>query len=457
MTESAPPSDAIQALIAATEYGSRLDALARVLNEYQPAVLREESSLPKAIVAFGRDGSTATPEQRVRAIFLLMELYKLGKETKKLAHAQLRLLLEDAPADLATVENSKRQAQLCALIVAQRRDWVTDYVATNALEPRLPEKVRLALLTGLFQKSSTWEEAFTKLSSAAGASSMPISNHAALPPAIMAGARAALSKSPAPPGNGLLGSIKALVSTLSASLVSDRANPMRGKFASEMVLLMDFLSARRPSLLALPGVIDLLLGSRALAPKGKISGAAMLAWENVVARLADGILILAGKGIPPFEQFALLERMTGSREAALRHTKPYAAAIAKNQAIATLLTEGYLPEQPNTALGNSDDTALATVLLRAVELLVALDKPGATADYAKALAVEAESLAKRRRLVVDGERGQVVPYSPLKHRLSKSADAPPESVRILVPGVLRAEGEIVLQAVVEQIDGKASA
>src|SRR5207245_659907 len=111
-------------------------------------------------------------------------------------------------------------------------------------------------------------------------------------------------------------------------------------------------------------------------------------------------------------------------------------------------------------LRETDDSVLATVMLRAQEWRESHEStrsrssPNSIEDLASALAVEVQTLARRRGLVIDGASGTIVPFSPLKHRIVGAVTGSPKRVRMVVPAVLRkteSSEVLVTQAIVEAL------
>lgn len=447
MTVAESAVEALDKLKRANAYGSRVEALRVATKACEPAMLREDPAFRAAIVSFGKDAEQASPEQRLEALLALADVGRVGKDIKKLAQAQVKQVLQSSPGSLHLVDGEKSQIRLCGVIAAQKREWVADYLAKAAMTPQLGEKARLAATVATFQRSSTWEEGFQRLASSAGPGQRLEQSQLTT---VLAGARVGIAKSACPPGPGFAATLGTFMGESLRKGGPAETGAHSAKFASETVMLLDVSSAKRPSILSSPGIVDLLKRARGLAPKGRLSSVATAAWSSIATRIADVIRILALQGIPPVQWFGVLEQMTDSRDAALRYTKQMVSELeAPTPAMVTLLKEGYLGESPSSALRESDDGILATALLRAVELLPLLDSKAEAADHAKALAVEVQGLARRRGLTVEGSPSQMVAYSPLRHRLTTEVKYSPEKVRIVVPGIARNTGEIVLQAIVE--------
>ena len=446
MTATDSAANVLDKLRSAGDYPARLDALEETLKHPERRVVQDDPALKAAIISIGRDGASATPQQRLQALLLMGDLGRLGKEIKKLAQAQVKPLLELPLAPLSVVKHSKDQARLLGLVAAQKRDWVLEYLARSCLSGDLGDKPRLAAGTALFQRCASLEEGFHRLTALATEQpSIGIASTA------LTAARAAISRSAAPPGVEF---VKAVAEFLAPLLdKGTRTDSHAPKLGFEIVLLLDVCSAKRPVILSSVETVDLLATAKTLAPKGKLSAMAVAGWSSIAGRIADVIGILAREGVPAIEWFSLLERIAGSREAALKHTKGLAADVKMmTPAITTLLKEGYLPAVGAPSLRESDDSSLATALLRAGELLPLLESNAQHRDHAKALAVEVQGLARRRGLALDGGPSQVVDYSPLKHRIAGDIDSLPRQVKIIVPGVVRASGEVVLQAIVEAVE-----
>jgi hypothetical protein len=446
MTTTDSAASVLDKLRGAGDYAARLDALEEALNHPERRAFHDDPALKAAIISMGRDGPHATPQQRLRALLLVGDLGPLGKDIKKLAQAQVKPLLEVSPAPVSVVSNPKHQARLLGLVAAQKRDWVLDYLAQTCLSADLGDKPRLVAGTALFQRCASWEEGFRRLR--ASVTEPPSTGIAS---AALTAARAAISRSAAPPGVGFVRAVAEFLAPLLAN--GTPRDSHTAKLGFETVLLFDACSAKRPVILGSVETVDLLTTAKALAPKGKLSAMALAAWSSIAGRIADVIGILAREGVAAIEWFSLLERIAASREAALKHTKSLAAEVrVATPAVSTLLREGYVPAAAEPSLRESDDSTLATALLRATELLPLLESNAQYGDHAKALAVEVQGLARRRGLALDGGPSQVVDYSSFKHRIAGDIKSPPRKVKIIVPGVVRVSGEVVLQAIVEAVE-----
>lgn len=98
------------------------------------------------------------------------------------------------------------------------------------------------------------------------------------------------------------------------------------------------------------------------------------------------------------------------------------------------------------------DRALAQALVE----FAGLEGATSAAQRSAAMAMLGQSLlraARRRGLALQGGAGELLPYDPERHELVTRAQRPPNLVRILAPGVVRA-GKVVAKARVKAARGE---
>jgi len=438
------------------EYASHIAFLAQQIAQVGGADPEKDSALRRALAGLGTGAEKATPEDRLKALELVYRIGRANKAIKKFAESQLKGILGMSPAGLGGSTDAKAQLSACTWIAKHKAEWVPDYLAISAISPAVPPRIRLAAISALFSKCATWEEVFVKLISAVaalGSAILTAQAHAIAQNAI-GGARIAISKSSGESGAGFVNAVSGFLVKCEESAASPEQKPAWKPVGNEVVLLVDAASARRPAILFQAGLHEVLLAARKLVPKGKLTTAGEAGWAAIVNRLAELVVLLASRGVAATDLFSAAEKIGGSREAILKITRRMAKSIAPaSPALATLLSEGHLPSENSSELSESDDATLATLLLRANELLsieaVSRSQSGSPLSVAHALAIEVQTLAKRRGLKILGRVGESVQFSPVQHRFAGKIAESPGAVRIAVPAVVRETGEIVTPAIVE--------
>ena len=168
--------------------------------------------------------------------------------------------------------------------------------------------------------------------------------------------------------------------------------------------------------------------------------------ENLRRVLLDGLVILLKQHSPNQALLDSHRMLSSSRRAALTELK---AAAASDREIPPDEREWLASGGESSVareereVNESDDLAIAMALLAVeslarCELVASGDRNDAIAGETVTRAMEVRermlSVARRRNLCIFGEVGEVVKFSPNAHRLT-NADAAPDNVRIIEPGV----------------------
>lgn len=462
-------AESFVALEAASDYGSRLRAASQLIDSTPLPALAESAPFRRVIVGFGQEASSASPGERLHALALLARLKRNGgKDLKQLATTQLKSLLATIPAPCSGITDEKSKTSIYTILAKHRASWVAAYLATEAVHEGLSDKLRVLAVAGVVLNSDTWSGALTTIADAifrvSGAKAKPSVARSNLVRSTLSAVRASIPKAGAP-GADFGEVLGRFVAELAAFMSEPGASLSHSKAALEVVLLAESAVTHRPVVAFDPIFVATLVQARNVMPEKRWLPAASKAVGSIMTKVGDIIFGFAASGIAAKELFGALEALGGSREAALKVTREFPRQLdGLPPSVITLLTEGYVPDQEDSALNDSEETMLATALLRADEFLSfapAVSRASTSGgnpahDLAGALATEVQSLARRRGLIVEGRPGDLVSYAPLLHRTVGSTPNRDMHVRIVIPGVVRrAEGrhpEVVMLAIVEAVE-----
>lgn len=442
MSTTVPLADhpAIQQLSSAASLEARRAALSRLVEDYPGKTLAAEESIRKAFVGLGDE--KASPEDRLANVAFMLAFVSKAREFRKLSEGPLRRLLVGAPAPMGSIEDAKSQLTLAAFLAQKRLPWLAEYLSSEAVRVEIHEKSRAAAVLGVFRNSTTWTDALSLLHAALRSvlKRPGIADHDAMKVVhgVLVASRTSIEKTPVEGGAALASTLASLIEeTRSVQLAGERDLGLRVLVGAEVAGIANTVTALQPAYLADRALFAAVVQAKGLAAQGKTSPLFVKHALALMTRLKNAISLCVRHGIADVDVFSNLEKIAGSREAALKYTK----AIARERqipsaAVQSWLVEGELFEDKSDALSETDDHAIGVLMLRAKEYQANRDR-GTSQQVAAALAVEAVAVARRRRLEMVGAPGDVVDYDPVSHRLTGEAKSVGGKVTIVVPAIVK--------------------
>jgi hypothetical protein len=441
-------------------------ALTSLCQEFSAAVISDDVTIRRSVMRLGASAETMTATQRLEVISSLAQVAAKSKELRRLTEEPLKKLLVAAPDPMSSISDAKKRGGILHLLSQRRAHWAAEYMARDLTSPRWLDKERVMIVAALRRNSDRWASVLhhirTHLEVSAGSSDTATS-FGEIARSVLGALRVVMAKSPA----GLGEDFAAAFGDIAEFILSreQMEAKSRAKVGRELVATVDIVTAARPRLLTQAEPFEVLGHVRTKFPKAQWPKPLLQPVEAISARLRDVMIIGLRNGQFDSMAFANLQHVHGSREAALKVTRPLSKALPGLQDhVVAALVDGAVAEAVLNDLTASDETTLAVALLRAVEYETAslnLDRlnPPRNDDeerirqLAEALVTEVRGLASRRGLECDGTPGAVVAYAPVRHRVAHGVVS--RDVQIIVPGVLRRRPDgthaVLMQAIVAPV------
>jgi len=444
---------AYKVLQTTAEWSERRGALIDLVSRFPAKTLADDAGISRAIAVLGAEKES--PQVRIHNIAALGLIQKKGKEFKKTVEQSLKRVLVDPLPPLSELPDPASRTMAGGLIAQRKLGWGADYLGRECFSSETPEKLRPTLVVGLVRNSDNWASALKSMGEGirilVGEGSLNDKERMKRIQVALGTFRSTIDKGAAKPPGEFGEAARSIFALLAGAPTTDRSAEARMSVMAEAMALANSATAAHPLLMIDGKLLEGLDLIRGFAGKAKESALLAKSRAQLMERIAELLGLIALHGATDVNLLRALERLAGSRDGALRYTKPLARNMqGLSERMQEWLREGETPAEGG--LSDADDHALGLLLLRAKESEDLSDRP--QNSVVQALIVDARAVAKRRGLELLGSKGEVAIFDPQLHRLP-DVNQRAEKVEITLPGVVRrrTDGgtEIILQAVAKPL------
>lgn len=465
----------------------RLDALPELITRKALHGLRDDPKFASALRHLGELAASGTDDEaRLRSIAALSRISKV-KSLSKTTVAFLASALTEPLPDLTLLKDSDDRYYVASALPWSKEQWILEYAGNWAVQEKQAEKSRRALIEVLFRQLPSLAAVFEAL----------------------AWHLKALKPETKNPGDSIARRLERVIQALRPTAVNELIDPGldAGQRLQEM-LRAAFSGVGRPeSLEDTKSVIneigallhDVARTQIALVADASLYGALDVprAWMKppewgylaekspslrlVAKDIRDALTLLAKQGVTDSQLYEQFVSACGSRESALAHAAEIAdqhpeidestrqwlraggkvkqratpAALDESRELSADPVLGELmidAEQLREGLAGISDDLRSELRILEPSLAEPID---VLANRCRAVLSDITAIASKRQLVIRGEKGDVVEYSPALHELAGGYRQGVRKVRIVHPMVLRQSAttasDIVRKALVEEV------
>lgn len=473
----------------AASFDARLVALAELMKKRVLHAVRDDPRLGAGIDDLVRLATDSrAPDESLRAIAALARIGTIKSLAGKIGK-QLAKVLENPLPTLAILKDPDDRYYVATALhqATPTQDWILDYAATEVVEEKQAEKSRQELVLVLFKRATTLAQVFhllvTALKRFRPETKNPGDSVAKRLERILVAIRPQAVSVLIEPGSDTGQCLQDMLRAAFAGAGSPETPEVAKKTVEEIAGLLHDIARTQISLVAEPSLYAALDTPKMWfsPPEWRYIAEKSANLQLVTRDIRDALTLLAKQGATDRDLFDQLVKASGSREAAVRLT----VAIAEQHPELATETRDWLQSGGNLkrrqVLGGLEesqalaaDPLLATLMMDSCQLSDALT--GVSDDARAELRLLEPSLAEpldclvarcrtvlngvdalagKRRLCVDGRKGEAVDYSPTVHELIGGHIQGVRRVKIVQPMIVRERvigtRDVIRKALVEKI------